>query len=494
MPDTAAAALLAGTGADPALGSLVSGDVPFQLALGDAPEGVAFAIAMKLKDLGAVRASLVDGETARYRAEDVGGMIRLVPRDGEAKGLALAVSWSGYLVLASSAAEIGTLATYAVRTLPTKELTSSSFQLRVIPQALARAGQNAPDFAAKATATLATAARSLLPPEVDSSALAACFTPGLRDAVAAAGDLADARVDADATDEGTVNAVASLVAKPGDNGAQRRFKAMHPADAAPLLGAPRDVLAAFFWTDASQERVDDATTIGGCAARALAPILGNQGAPMLAEALVAWARGRGDWLTASVVVKPQVAGLVVRAPVSSGDSVSASLRAFVELASRPSVSDAVRRLLPLRAGAIEPIQVPRVGKASQLMFPVRPTVARGAAGASDGSELAPPGVAWAVGPGEVDVGLGQTPAELLALARPTAGLSERASLDRAIRAFGTAASFAAVLSPPGCCTSESGGSLPAVFGWGRRGVDGWAQLTVGDELLGQILAQAVAGR
>jgi hypothetical protein len=96
-------------------------------------------------------------------------------------------------------------------------------------------------------------------------------------------------------------------------------------------------------------------------------------------------------------------------------------------------------------------------------------------------------MAWAVGPGEVDVAVGQTPGDLLAFARPTATLGERAVLGRTIGDFGTAASFAAVFAPPGCCASDSPASAPAAFGWGRRASDGWAELTVGDELLGQFI-------
>jgi hypothetical protein len=493
MPDSAAGSILGWAGADPSLGAVVAGDLPFHLALGDAPDGTAFAVAMKIRDLGGVRASLVEGETARYRAEDVGGMIHLVPREGAPPGVALAVSWSGYLVLASSAADLGTLGAYATRTLPTKAPPMSSFELRMAPQALDRVGQKAPDFAAKATAILAAAARSLLPPEVDATVLAACFTPRLHDAAAAMGDLAEAVVDADAAGDGTVRAAATLTPKPGANAARARLEGIHPGDTAPLLDAPRDAMAAFFWSDAAQERVDDATSLGECVARALASILGNQGTPILARALVAWARGRGDWLTASVVAKPSLAGLVVRTPISDRDSVSASLRGFVELASRPAVSDAMRRLLPLRAGAVESIQVPRVGNASVLMFPARPVVGRTTTEPPpEGPGLAPPGVAWAVDAREVDIGLGQTPANLLALARPTATWGENAVFGGAIRAFGADASFALVFAPPGCCTTDRAASAPAIVGWGRHGENGWANLIVGDELLGEILAHAGA--
>jgi hypothetical protein len=492
MPDTAAGAILSWAGVDRSLGPLVSGGVPFHMAIGDAPDGVAFAIAMKLGDLGAVRSALVEGETARYRGDDVDGMIRLVPREGASSGPALAVTWSGYLVIASSAADVGTLGAYAVRTLPTKPLPASSFELRIDPAALVRAGKSAPDFATKATALLANIGRSLLPPEVDAGAFAACFTPGLRDTTTTAGDLVEARIDADA-DEARLEAIATLVPKPGDNGARRHLAAIHPADATPLLDAPREALAALFWSDTAETRLDDTSTVGPCVGKALAPILGPNGGPKLADLLSAWARGRGDWETASFVAKPSVAGLVLRAPVSDAGGVSRSLRGFADLASQPSVSDAVRRLLPLRAGEIQSAEVPRVGKASVLTFPSRPPASRGEADPSTATpDLSPPGLAWAVDAKEVDVGLGQAPKELLALARATTTFRTIPSVEHAVGSLGADASFAALLVPPGCCTGAGPESAPLMLGWGRRAESGQARLSIGDELLGQVIARALS--
>ena len=84
MHDTAAGALLAWAGADPGVAPHVAGEQAFQIVLGDSAEGVAFAIAMKLKDVDGVRAALVEGDTARYRSEDMEGMMRLLPIEGAA--------------------------------------------------------------------------------------------------------------------------------------------------------------------------------------------------------------------------------------------------------------------------------------------------------------------------------------------------------------------------------------------------------------------------
>jgi hypothetical protein len=492
MHEAAAGAILAWAGVDPAVAPLVSGGVPFHVALGDAPEGMAFAIAMKLRDFESVRSALVEGETARFGREDLDGMIRLVPREDPQPRFAMAVSWTGYLVLASTAADLGTLGAYASRTLPTKAATASSFELRMDPAALVRAGKAAPDFAAKATTFLAAAARGALPPEVDASAFAACFTAGIQDTAAAAGDLAEARLEADA-DEARLEMVAILVPRPGGNRARHRLGRMHTVNPAALFEAPRDALAALFWSDTPEIRAEDAGQLAPCLGKALAPILGFGGDAKLADLAASWATGRGDWETASFVAKPGEAGLVLRAPVADGASMSGAVRDFVDLASQPAFTDAIERLLPLRAGGVETVDVPRVGKAQVLTFPSHSPASKADTDPSPATTgLAPPGIAWVVDAKEIDVGLGQSPKELLGHARPAVAFRSSAPIARALGALGNEVSFAAIVVPPGCCAGPGPASDPLTFGWGHRGEHGRASLALGDELLGQIIARVTA--
>ena len=490
--DTAAGAFLAWVGADPGVAPLVAGDHPFHVVLGATPDGVAFALAMKLKDVDHVRGALVEGDTAPYRSEDVGGMTRLVPVEGPAPTLALAIAGAGYLVVASSADDLATLGPYAARTMPTKPLPVSSFELRADPLALDRAGKRAPDFAGRATGAIAATARGVLPREVDAGAFAGCFTPGMEETLATAGDLAEARVNADA-DEAQLDVVATLVPKPGDSGARRRLDAMHLASAAALLDAPRDALAALFWSDTAQVRADDASTMGPCLGKALAPLLGPGGEQKLAAVLASWAHGRGDWETASFLAKPALAGLVVRAPVTDAVAMSASVRGCVDLASQPALGDAVQRLLPLRAGEVQTVDVPRVGKASLVIFPSHAAPTRGTTEPQVvTTDLAPAGLAWFVDAKEADIAVGQAPQDLLGLAKPAAGLRTSAAVARAVGALGAEASFAAVIVPPGCCAGVAPGAAPLTVGWGRKGGNGWLSVVIGDEVLGQIGARVTA--
>jgi hypothetical protein len=169
------------------------------------------------------------------------------------------------------------------------------------------------------------------------------------------------------------------------------------------------------------------------------------------------------------------------------------VRGFVDLASQPSVAEAIERLLPLRAGAIQPVDVPSVGKAQVVMFPSHSPPSKDPESASAATAgLAPPGLAWFVDAKEADIGLGQSPTDLLGLARPAAPFRTNAAVARAVGALGADASFAVVIVPPGCCTQPTPVSAPLTMGWGKRKGDGRLTLAIGELLFGELVARVTA--
>jgi hypothetical protein len=125
-----------------------------------------------------------------------------------------------------------------------------------------------------------------------------------------------------------------------------------------------------------------------------------------------------------------------------------------------------------------------------MMFAPTLAPARSADAPPEESFFAPPGIAWLVGEKEVDLGLGLSPEGLLALTHPPAALSSDPLASAAVHAIGPDATLAAVFRPPGCCTGGRPGSAPMTFAWGRKGTNGWASLTVGDELVGILAGRA----
>jgi hypothetical protein len=106
--------------------------------------------------------------------------------------------------------------------------------------------------------------------------------------------------------------------------------------------------------------------------------------------------------------------------------------------------------------------------------------------------LAPPGIAWFVDGKEADIGVGQSPADLLGLAKPGAPFRTNATVARAVGAFGADASFAAVLVPPGCCAGADAVSAPLTFAWGRRDGNMRATVAIGEALVGELVARVKA--
>ena len=498
MPDTAAGVVIQRARLDPRLAHLVAGGLPFHVALGEAEGGgLAFAVAMKLRDLNAARAALVAWDAGlppgATSGDEVKGLTPIGARGDQGASLPAALSSSGYLVVASSATDLTTLGPYAARTVPTKPLSSpsSSLELRAAPGALAQAGVKATNLGAWATSLVVSAGHRLLPSAFDTSAFAACINPTLRAEAAMIADLADARIDID-TGDGELHAVATLTPKPGDSTARARLVAMHPADAAPLLDAPGDATYAWFVSDTPAQRDEDARAIAPCVARALVGTLGEGGSRAIGEILSSFAKGRGDWDTLAFVSTASAEGLVLRAPIADADAASRSMGSLVDLVRQPPASEAVQEVFGVQAAVVEHPDVPSVGSATVVSF-ARPS-ASGATSRSKGDKRptapagSPPlGLGWVADSKEIDLGAGLSPRELLTSARQTRKLGDDLATAQAVRALGADASFAVVLKPFGCCTNGGATATPLTFGWGRRGDAGWSRLEIGDDLLLRIV-------
>jgi hypothetical protein len=487
MPGTAGTAIASLMRVESRLGNLADGASPLYVALGEGTNGMAFAVAMRLRDpIGAPKV-LFEGTPARYTSQAAEGMTLLVPPDGAITDRVVALSPSGYLVIASSRADLGTLGAYAARTLPTVPPVTASVEVRAAKPALARAGTLATGLTGRLAAVLSGAARTLLPAGVDSSALVTCWAPAMRYQMSLLGDLADAKVDID-TGASELHATATLIPKPGDNPARARFAAMHPGDAAPLLGIPRDATSAWFVSDTPSERTKDLSTIAPCVERALGPLLDDPGRAAFEAALGAWGKGRGDWEVGAMVGGGPANGLVLRAPVADGESATRALSGLQDLVRQPPFGEGVQQLFGVKNGELGDMDAGPLGKATVLTF--ASTATRGSRAVA--AKTAPPiGLAWAVG-SEIDVGAGQSPGDLLALARANPALASEPSSAKAVRALGANATFAAVLRPFDCCTLGGPASVPLTFGLGRQGDAGWSRLEIGYGLLVDLATRASA--
>jgi hypothetical protein len=481
MPPTAAGLVLDRARIDPRVANLVARGLPFHVAVGEGDGGgFAFAIAMPVRDLRAA-----EGALGKWGARDAGtgpgpgGLELLHPLLGlNAPEVALALFPSGYLVLASSGADLAALGPYAATTLPTKPPPRSALELRVAPGALAQAGVKATNLGAWATSNLLGLLKRIAPPAFDANVFAACVNPLLVSQAAMIADLESAKLELD-TGSGEIHAVATLTPKPGDNAARRRLLAMHPADAAPLLDAPGAATYAVFFSDAAAQRIDDVTAIAPCLEHALSAPLGEAGAATLDGVLAAWAKGRGDWDTIAEVG----GGFAFRAPVADADSASRALHDLTDLVGHPPISDVVQQTFGLLPGTVQQADVPPFGAVTTLAFDRQPMHAAKGKGDHAAPPRPPLGLAWAVGAGEIDLGVGESPKDVLATTRAAPKLGADVATAQAVQALAKDATFAAVLKPFDCCKTGGPASTPLTFGWGRHGDAGWSRVEMGYGLL-----------
>jgi hypothetical protein len=162
------------------------------------------------------------------------------------------------------------------------------------------------------------------------------------------------------------------------------------------------------------------------------------------------------------------------------DAATRSLHDLTGLVEHPPVSDAVQQLFGVLQGTSAQTELPPFGRVTALTFPRLP----GKNG--KGTPQPPLGLAWTTSAGEVDLGIGAAPADLLASLRQTPKLGGDLATANAIHALGSDATFAVVLKPFDCCTKGGPTATPLTLGWGRHGEQGWSRVEVGYELLDKL--------
>ena len=468
FPDTAAGLVFAKARLDPRLANLVMGGLPFHVALGEAGNGgLAFAIAMKVRDLHAAESAVGAWDAGARRS--VAGMALLspftgldAPDDGD-RALAVRVPRGRFERSRSRHARRLRGDDVAVEARPEVAVRDSRGRRRARPGG----GQGDEPRRLGHVGPARTCATSL-PAHVRLGCVRRVRQSYLRCARGDARPIQEAELDVE-TGDGEIHAVATLTPKGGDNGARRRLASIQPADAAPLLDAPADASYAIWASDTPAERAEDAATIAPCFEHALGAFLGPDGTKTLDGVFTAWAKGRADWDRVALVSSANANGLVIAAPVADADSTSHALQGLTDIVAQPPVADAIQQIFSVRPGVVEHALVPPLGNATLVTFSSAPRPQEKSA--PGGSRRPPPppsppiGLAWAERASEVDVGVGQAPRELLALAGDPGKLGSDRATALAVHALGGDASFAAVLRPFGCCRTGGPSSTPLTFGW-----------------------------
>ena len=99
LPASAGGIVCAIAGLDPYLAAEIDGSAAAFGAVAGDPADPRYLFAVRLVDLRKARASLVDGETARFASRDAGGMTELLAKGGgNPPPVALGISPNGYLL------------------------------------------------------------------------------------------------------------------------------------------------------------------------------------------------------------------------------------------------------------------------------------------------------------------------------------------------------------------------------------------------------------
>jgi hypothetical protein len=492
LPDSFPGVICALAGLDPSLVREFDANAPAFAALGDGETTPPFAAAIKLKDEAHVEELLLGGDAAGFDAKDVAGM-RMLVAHGKLSSLSVALARSGYLVVASSEAELERFGPYVVRTMPTRSKPASSLEISVpraalvgpLPRRATRAWDGAKDWLLARDAEERANHGGRAPDYADASGIVECVGAFVERRTAILRDLDSALLDVDALDDG-ISVEASLRPAAGGGAASKRFAAMRTGDTSPLLDTPNDALLAWLFRDDTSERASDSAEIADCIGGALGSRIGADDTKRLHVAFDGWAKGRGDWVSASLRVAGG-AGVVFRAPTMDAAAMTVSLEAFDALAQRPIVAGPLAKVFFAAHPTTTTVAAPPLGLATVVSF---------TRGAPEGAKLppsvkvptmAPVGAAWAVGATETDVAVGESPvARLVAGASPGAKLDARAA--KALAALGSNVVFSLVARST---ANGSSPGAPLVVGWGARNGGGWARVELGYPLARDFVRSAV---
>ena len=497
LPSTFAGLLCTLAGLDPAVAFEVDGAAPAFIVLADEAGGgettfdalPPFAVAMKLLDSRHTRNTVFGGDGAapagRYASKDVGGMHMLVPKNGPAS-YGAAITAGGYLVVARSEADLARLGPYAYRTLPTK---TPAPGLEVDVPFAALSGP----LRARLAAAWATEKRELVDSDAnlrvahdagaadfgDAPAIVAALDAVLQRRLEILGDLEQARLTLDATDD-SLDIDVEMKPLAGGGPATQALDAMHPGDTSPLLDAPLGSALALMLRDDASGRASDAEDVAAAVARTLGPRLGDDDAKQLRAGLGDWAKGHGDWTTLALSASPSY-GITLRAPAVDNDAASHGLRELLDLAARPAFKEPLKAYLGMREMTFATTSVPGAGKVTVA------TIVR--------NPRPPLSFAWTTTSGEVRAAVSETATDLVAPpAKAFKKLGDDPGIARSLAALGESVSFALVAQPlrAGRKRKDDIEPGPIVLAWGKRDGHAWGRFEI-TFLLAKELARALLG-
>lgn len=486
----------------PALGAVVAGD-----------HGFVTVVALHVKD-GAKLAELVStGDNARFtkKPDAASGVVLLDPK-GNASTLTASMAVVGnYLALGVRPDDLVRYAPYVARTLPARAVPKDGDLVAVANGAgvkvVAARGRETWDAWKKEREADDAAMRQKhggsAPDFGDpSEALAHFDQKNVSRLFGILNDLDEARLVA-TVDGGFVHVRLSMKPAPGTGVAAQEIGAMTIGDATPLLALPAASPIALLTRDSAAARAASAADESEALAKVFGGRLAAADKGKIDAALSAWAKGRGDWLTAFAVWSKDTHAAVVRGAVADAAVLDEAVGSFLGLSQIPAIAEPLASFAgemklsrPVKQGALRTVHVSR--KEPKLKL----------AGSNDSKSAGAKGeptpddvdVVWTVNDEGLLAAAGRDAKGALGAlsAKGDKTLGDVPEIAKLGAGLGGDISFALLVQPMHLVATAVGKDdvkpqvAPVLFAYGRTGPDGWFELDA-STLLAREWAKAKGG-
>jgi hypothetical protein len=497
LPQTVAGALATTAKLDLSIAGEVDGAAAAYGVVASSGASLGWVAALGLRDFDHARATLLEGKSPRFAGDDAGsGVVALSPngsRDGGEPGFVLALSPLGYLLFASSRADLAALAPYATRTLPSRRKSPHGVTATITHGALAgpihdRLEASLAALRAEATrldASLRAEHGGKAPDLGDPTVVIQALDELAHEKLATLADLARVDVTLDAAD---ADLDVELVAVPGAGPSKAAFAGLVTGDATPLLTLSSDTDAAILLRDDAESLRDWAARTEQRAAAIFKPALSEKDVKTMHAALGAWAEARGAWLTASLELEGAPA-LTLRTPASDPERATKAFGGLVDLTKIPLFRTMLETRLSVTGSSTATAEVAGSGATSITTFKMDDSHDHARHRQTDGHGAAELAVAWAATGQLLHAAAATSSARALRASKDPTSLLGRDML--LAGKLGTLRDRAAFVFAARRGAEEGARKASVVVALGRERESGWGMLEIDDELVREALTRGL---